>query len=80
MADQSEVAHVVYPSARIQEVFTGSKKRVKALCGAMVSHRTGSDAPICRACFNEYDKLDLVGGEPAGRTAPPAGSTAPSDA
>lgn len=85
MADEKlHLAHIVYPAAKIEEIFKGSKQRVKALCGAMISQGDSRESrnPICRSCFNEYDKLDLVDGAPGtAKTAPPLpGASAPSDA
>lgn len=56
------IAHIVHPADKIHELIDGNKTRVKALCGAMVNSAGSRNAPLCRNCFNVYDKLDLVGG------------------
>lgn len=63
------IAHIVHPAARLHEVLNGNRTRVKSLCGTMVSNAGDRDDPICRKCFNLYDRLDLVGGEAGTRSA-----------
>lgn len=63
MAADEEVAHIVHPGTKMNELASGLKSKVKALCGAWVVKRVGQDANVCRGCFDKYNDGSLFGGE-----------------
>lgn len=52
--NQTEVAHIVFPSEKMRAVIRGDMSRVKAMCGVFVKKGMPDNAPICRSCFNVY--------------------------
>lgn len=48
---RGDLAHVVHPADKMNEVLRGTKSRVKSLCGSFVKRAATPGAPVCRVCF-----------------------------
>lgn len=47
-----EVNHIVAPARLMNDI--GGSKKVKAVCGQVIRHRSKAKWPICRKCFKGY--------------------------
>lgn len=58
--EEGDLAHIVSPASKWNEVLQGKKKRVRALCGKFVRHAVPTAVPVCRGCFEEQMKRDVA--------------------